>query len=140
MLLVALQQLALQTAAPHDAELPGGYGWALLQAALSLLGVCILAWLVLRWASRRGFGVGKRGGRMEVLERLPLDPRRSLHLVRVGDKVLVIGTGDGAPSVLAEMALDELPEPEAPPSTKSFAEILGRARPSGEGDDSQRSS
>lgn len=127
MLLVALQTLALQTAAPHEAELPGGYGWALLQAAISLLGVCVLAWLVLRWASKRGFGVGKRGSRMQVLERLPLDPRRSLHLVRVGDKVLVIGTGDGAPTVLSEMPLAELPEPEPEASDKkSFAEILGR--------------
>lgn len=127
MLRIAAQ--LLQTATPHEAELPGGYGWALLQAAISLLGVCILAWLVLRWASRRGFGVGKRGTRMEVLERLPLDPRRSLHLVRVGEKVLVIGTGDGAPTVLSEMALDELPELDEP-EKKSFAEVLGRMRPS----------
>jgi len=125
-LLAALQ--SLQTAAPNEAELPGGYGWALLQAAISLLGVCVLAWLVLRWAAKRGYGVGKRGGRMEVLERLPLDPRRSLHLVRVGDKALVIGTGDGAPTVLSEMPLDELPEPETPEKKKSFADVLGAAR------------
>jgi flagellar protein FliO/FliZ len=122
--------LSLQTAAPNEAELPGGYGWALLQAAISLLGVCVLAWLVLRWASKRGYGVGKRGGRMEVLERLPLDPRRSLHLVRVGDKALVIGTGDGAPTVLSEMPLSDLPEPEAPEKKKSFGDVLGAMRPS----------
>lgn len=117
----------LQTSTPNDAQLPGGYGWALLQAAISLLGVCVLAWLVLRWAAKRGYGVGKRGGRMEVLERLPLDPRRSLHLVRVGDKALVIGTGDGAPTVLAEMPLDELPE-AAVPEKKSFGAVLASLR------------
>ena len=125
MLLLAAE--LLQTAAPNEAQLPGGYGWALLQAAISLLGVCVLAWLVLRWASRRGLGVGKRGTRMEVLERLPLDPRRSLHLVRVGQKVLVIGTGDGAPSVLSELSIEDLPVLEDP-EKKSFAEVLGRMR------------
>jgi flagellar protein FliO/FliZ len=120
--------ILLQASEPPP--LPSGYGWALLQMAVTLLGVCLLAWLILRWARRGGLGVGTRGGRMEVLERLPLDPRRAVHLVRVGDRVLVIGTGEGAPSLLTELDAAEVPEPEPQPKT-SFADVLARLRDGG---------
>ena len=68
---------------------PGGYGVALLQTLLALGAVSILAWVVLRWSARRGLGVG-RGRRVKVLERTPLDGRRALYLVSVGDRVLLL--------------------------------------------------
>ena len=111
-----------------DGTLPGGYGVALLQTLLALLAVSILAWVVLRWASRRGFGlgVGLGRGRVRVLERVALDPRRAIYLVQIGDKVLLIGAGDGAaPAVLSEMRASDLPpEPEAP--RIAFADVLKR--------------
>ncbi len=114
----------LQTA--QDADLPGGYGVALLQTLLALLAVCVLAWVVLRWGVRRGVGLGLGRGRVRVLERVALDPRRALYLVRVADKVLLIGAGDGAaPAVLAEVDPAELPpEPETP--RPRFAHVLRR--------------
>ncbi len=114
----------LQTAS--DSQLPGGYGIALLQTLLALAAVCILAWVVLRWGSRRGFGIGLGGGRVRVLERVPLDPRRSLYLVQVGEKVLLIGGGDGAaPTVLTELDPADLP-PEPERRAASFADVLKR--------------
>lgn len=106
------------------AEVPGGYGLALLQTLLALAAVCILAWVVLRWSARRGLGVS--GRRVKVLERVPLDARRALYLVRIGDRVLLIGGGDGAsPNVLAELDPDELPElPEEPASFGALLEKL----------------
>ena len=118
--------------AGQGAELPGGYGWELLRAALSLVAVCVVAWVVLRWASRRGLGGAAGSGRMEVLERLPLDPRRSLHLVRVGERVLVVATGEGAPALLTELALAELPKLASEPKG-SFTDVLGRLRPAARG-------
>ena len=119
---------ALLQIAQDGAELPGGYGVALLQTLLALAAVCILAWVVLKWAARRGFGLGATGGRVRVLERIPLDPRRSLYLVRVADRVLLIGAGDTAsPTVLAELDASTLPpEPEAP--RVAFADVLDRLR------------
>ena len=120
--------ISLQAAEPM-AELPGGYGAALLQGLISLAAVCLLIWIVLRWASQRGLGGASRGGRLRVLERLPLDPRRALLLVRVGERVLLIGTGDGAaPAVLKELDAEEL-EREAAVERRSFAKILGRLGP-----------
>jgi flagellar protein FliO/FliZ len=106
-------------------ELPGGYGASLLQSLLALAAVCILAWVVLRWSAQRGLGLGE-GRRVRVIERVALDARRSIYLVQIGERVLVIGAGDGAsPSLLSEMKASELPEP-AP--TRSFADVLRAAR------------
>ena len=109
-----------------QSDLPGGYGVALLQTLLALAAVCILAWIVLRWTARRGLGLGA-GKRVKVLERVPLDGRRALYLVEVGERVLLIGAGDTtAPAVLAELKADELPE--LPEQAGSFAELLAKLR------------
>jgi len=114
-------------AAARSSELPSGYGAALLQSLLALLAVCILAWVVLRWASQRGVGAGS-GRRVRVLERVPLDARRQLYLVQIGGKVLLIGAGDGAaPRLISEVDAEHLPEIEPPPGM-SFAQVLARLR------------
>lgn len=108
-----------------QADLPGGYGVALLQTLLALAAVCVLAWVVLRWSARRGLGVGR--GRVRVIEKVPLDGRRSLYLVSIGDRVMLIGAGDGgAPSLIAELDPDELPP--APERPQSFGELVERLR------------
>lgn len=107
------------TAAAGPTVPPSGYGASLLQSLLALTAVCLLAWIVLRWVSQRGGlgggGLGWNGAglgdrkrrRLAVLERLPLDGRRALWLVRVDDRTLVVGTGDqGAPTLLREVAGD----------------------------------
>jgi flagellar protein FliO/FliZ len=83
-----------------------------LQTLVALAAVCALAWIVLRALSLRGVGVKPRGTReLEVLEQLPLGPRRSLYVVRAGDKRLVIGLGEqGAPVLIAELE----PKPSEP--------------------------
>lgn len=105
---------------------PGGYGVALLQTLLALAAVCILAWVVLKWSARRGLGLG-RGGRVRVIERVPLDGRRSLYLVEIGERVLLIGAGEGgAPALLAELDPAELPP--APERPASLAELVAKLR------------
>lgn len=68
--------------------------------------------------------MGARGTRVKVLERVQLDPRRSLYLVEVAGRGLLLSAGEnGAPALLTELDLDSLPEPEP---TKSFADVLRR--------------
>ena len=113
-------------AAHHASDLPGGYGVALLQTLLALAAVCILAWTVLRWSSGRGL-TGLGGGRIEILERAHLEPRRTLHLVRIGARTFLIGSGEsGPPAILAEIPSGELPD--AKPGAR-FADVLRRTRP-----------
>ncbi len=109
----------------QSGELPGGYGWYLLQTLLALAAVCALAWVVLRWGVKRLYGAGSASGRVKVLERILLDPRRTLYLVEVGGKVLLLGAGEGPMTNLAEIDPKALPaEPEA--RKASFLDVLRR--------------
>jgi flagellar biosynthetic protein FliO len=76
----------------------------LLRTVFMLGAVCALAWFVLRAAAARGLGKASRSARMEVIERLALDAQRSVYLVRVEQRRLVIGVGHGAaPQLLTEL-------------------------------------
>lgn len=115
--------LLLQATTTH-ADLPGGYGVALVQALLALIAVCILAWIVLRWTAGRGLGALGGGQRVEVLERTHLDARRTLYLVKIGERAFLVGAGEGgAPSLLAEIPVKDLPP--AKPAVR-FSDVLRR--------------
>ncbi|MEY4580733.1 MAG: hypothetical protein RL701_5436 [Pseudomonadota bacterium] len=94
-------------------------GGALLSVArtlVSLIGVCALAWVVLGWLSRRGIGAQQTAGRLRLLGRLPLGPRRQVYLVQVDARVFVLGAGESGPiSLIAELA---------EPSTESAAAAI----------------
>ncbi len=121
------QAMLLWAQSTHHA-VPQGYGSALLQATIALAAVCLLAWLVLRFVARRGFGAATEG-RLQVLERVPLDARRSLVLVQVGSRAFLVGTGDGAaPRLIAEFSSDALPS--VPPKPRpSFRDVLSGLGP-----------
>ena len=113
---------ALLQAVHHD--LPGGYGVALLQSALALIGICLLAWVVLRWFSGRLSQNGAHAGAIHVLERVSLDARRQLYLVRCGERVLLVGANDGAAlTLIAEINPSTLPEQRGD-ETKSVGATL----------------
>ena len=64
------------------------------------------------WLRRKGlaqFAVGglrrKAERRMELIERLPLTPNHSLHLVRVADKTVLIALSPSGCTVLSEVGL-----------------------------------
>lgn len=64
-----------------------------LAALLVTIGVMVIA---LRWLGRmHGLaGGGDRGSHLQVLERVGTGPRQGICLVRVGDRVLVVGVGE----------------------------------------------
>jgi len=128
---------ALAALAQAADELPpgtGGFGAQLARTSLALLIVCVAAWWLVRYAARRGMlGASARGRHMTVIERVALDPRRALHLVRVGDRVLVLGASEEGLRTLAELSATELtlddhseePPTDAPAKPKrSFADAL----------------
>jgi flagellar biosynthetic protein FliO len=55
---------------------------------------------------------GGNGRRLEVLERVSLSPQHALHLVRVADRIVLIGTAPSACSLLDTPASRELISPE----------------------------
>lgn len=97
------------------------------QALVALAAVCALLWLAARWSGRGGYPRTTR--HLRVLERVPVGGRQSICLVAVGDRVLLIGTGEsGAPTILADLDPDTLPPEPAMPAVRPWSALLERVR------------
>jgi flagellar biosynthetic protein FliO len=116
----------------------GSLGGSIAISLVSLGVVCALAYVCLRFLSRRG--VGRASGPVKIVARCPLEPRRSLYLVETAGRRFLIGVGDGPMSMLAEV--DAAPAGDAlaaslsapPPRAGSrFAQVLDRALGRGTG-------
>lgn len=94
------------------------------QTLVTLLAVVALS-VVLLSALRR-VGVGKLGGPLELVARLPLEGRRAVYLVRAGETVYVLAASESALAKLGELPSSDLPRPSAEPPT-TFADALKRA-------------
>lgn len=72
-----------------------------------------------------------RGGRsMRIIESVSLEPRRAIHLVKVGNRHILIGSTEGGISRIAELPEGELDiEEEVAPRGPRFLDLLrGRTR------------
>jgi flagellar protein FliO/FliZ len=78
----------------------GGYALLAAQALAVLAVIAALAWLFTRFVGPR-LGLRGRGARMRVVERLHLEPRRSLYIVEVDGESLLVGVADGAVNLVA---------------------------------------
>jgi flagellar biosynthetic protein FliO len=110
-------------------ELPS-LGGSLAVSMLALGFVCLLAWVALRFLSRRGIGTGM--GPIRVLARCPLEPRRSVYLIEAAGRCFLVGAGEGPMNLLAEVDPKAVPLPPRPQtllgSTLRFGDILARLR------------
>ena len=90
--------------AARPVSMAGDLGATLLRMVLVLAAVCLLAYGALRWGLKR-FVAPQRagGGAMEVLARLPLEPRRALLVVRVGRRMLVLASSEAGISRVGEL-------------------------------------
>lgn len=104
---------------------PSSYGEMVLISLAMVAVVGVGALVVTR--SLGAWRGAARGGLLEVVARLPLEPRRSLYVVRVAERTLLLGTSEMGLSMLSE--LGELPRgaPSASPSG-TFAALVREAR------------
>lgn len=94
----------------------------LLQTIVALALVCGLAYLLFRWVLPRLQGAaGRAGGMIRVVDRLGLDARKSLIVVEVAGRWLLVGTSEAGVQLVSE--LDATTAREA-------ADELERLRPS----------
>ncbi|MFO0727433.1 MAG: flagellar biosynthetic protein FliO [Myxococcota bacterium] len=127
-------------AAPSERPLPS-FGSQLFQMVLMLGAVVAFAYLVLGKLLPRFFGMSDTGRRamlaapsrgvVEVVDRLPLDPRRSLIVVRVGGECFLVGLAGENMTMLSRLddSEIELPGPATPASNKlanRFQRLLER--------------
>ena len=81
-----------------------------------MLAMCLVLGLLggaLWWLRRKGVaqfsrpGFGKGGDRkMHLMEKLPLSPGHSLHLVRIGDRMLLVASSPGGCALLEALPGD----------------------------------
>jgi flagellar biosynthetic protein FliO len=83
------------------------------QQAATVAAVLALLGGTLWWLRRRGFAtlaMGRKPGgrRMESLERLPLGPQQTLHLVRVGQTALLLASSPTGCSLVQSFSCGEI--------------------------------
>jgi flagellar biosynthetic protein FliO len=84
-----------------------------LQQTSAVAGVLLLLIGTLWWLRRRGMAIPTMGRssarrRMECLERVALGPQQTLHLVRVGDRALLVAASAAGCSLLQSLSCGEL--------------------------------
>ena len=94
------------------------------ETLVTLLAVVALSIVVL--SALRRIGVGKLGGPLELLARLPLEGRRAVYLVRVGETVYVLAASENALAKLGELPSGDLP-PTGDAEPLRFSDVLKRA-------------
>jgi len=99
------------------------YGDLLVTSLIVLGAVCIAAFVAVRFFGRFLATGRARGTRMlDVVARLPLEPRRSLYVVEVAGKTLLVGTSEMGLSVLSELDGAEVKARAVP--RQSFADLV----------------
>jgi flagellar protein FliO/FliZ len=90
-------------------EMPGW--WAYFKVILLLAGILALGYAALRLlAGRRGLMLGKsRSGHLAIVDRLPLEPRRGIYIVRAGSQYYVLASSERGIQTIGE--LTSSPEP-----------------------------
>ncbi|HEV8548848.1 MAG TPA: flagellar biosynthetic protein FliO [Polyangiaceae bacterium] len=109
-------------------------GHYVVETLVMLAGVVGLVVLLLSVGRR--FGIGRPSGPLELVGRLPLDGRRAVYLVRVGETVYVVGASESGLQKLGELPKDGVELPKAEPASPAFRAVLervvGRATPPSE--------
>ncbi len=82
----------------------------MLLSTVALVAVCALAVGTLRLLGPRKLG----GHDLRVVEKLPLDARRSIYLIEVAGQRMLVGAGDGPLTLLKEL----------PPSAEADAKVV----------------
>lgn len=108
-------------------------GWSLVRTIVVLGVVVALAWLTLNVGLRKLMGIGPAAGRrgiISVLERVPLDQKRTLYVVKAGDEVLLLGASDLSVNFLSKLdakAVEEAAKPAGQVTLSPFLQkLLGK--------------
>ena len=116
----------------------GSYTGYLVETFFTLVVVCAIAFAVL-WGAKR-LGVGRASGSIRLVGQLPLDARRAIYLVSIGESVIVVGASEGGLTKLGEMPADGRPAGARAQAPMRFADVLARVtqRPTAKPKDARR--
>ena len=88
-------------------EAGSSFGWMLLQTLLALAFICAIAWLLLRLMGRYTNGLGSSRSMIEIVDRLALDQRKSVYIVKVTGRWLLVGSSETGLQLLTELDAEE---------------------------------
>lgn len=110
-----------------------------IEVLLTLAGVLVLAYVVLRIALPRFFGMRtSNAGPIQVVAHYPLEPKKMLYLVKIGEQVFLIGTSESQVQFLTAVAADNAGEmlqtlASTQPARKDFRQVLNWFQKGGQG-------
>ncbi|MCL2178411.1 MAG: flagellar biosynthetic protein FliO [Proteobacteria bacterium] len=121
----AIVLASAQVPPESSVELPPlelGLGWMLFQTLLVLAGVILLAYILLSWGGKRLLRLrdGRGRGAIWVVERVSVDARKSLLLVKVVKDYFLLSNGERELTVLSKLDAEEVEQ------------ALSSSKPSGE--------
>ncbi len=94
----------------------------IVETLVTLVAVIALAILVL--VSARRFGLGRPLGPLELVGRLPLEGRRAVYLVRVAQRVFILGASEAGLEKLGELDPNWVESSSEPKG--GFRDVLAR--------------
>jgi hypothetical protein len=97
-----------------------------LKESVAILFVVVALAAFVLYAARRA-GLGRAMGPVELLARLPLEPRRSVYVVRVLDRVLIIGSSEAGLAKLGQLARGAAAEFQGVPPVADLKGALATA-------------
>lgn len=102
------------------------FGWMFLRMIAVLAAVCALAFVMLRWGLRRFVPFDpSRSGRLEVVERLAVGPKRSILAVRAGREFLLVGSSEAGFELLGPLDADGWEEKDGDLQDGDLEELKG---------------
>lgn len=111
---------------PGSGSEAASYGDLLITSLVVLAAVCVAAFVVVRFLGRfLATGRARGAHLLDVVARVPLEPRRSLYVVDVAGKTLLVGTSEMGLSVLSELDRGEVQSRVVEKPT--FAELVRNA-------------
>jgi flagellar biosynthetic protein FliO len=79
--------------------------WMLVQTIFMLAFICALAYIVVRLLKRFG-GAPASSNLIEIIDRVALDQRKGLYVIKVTGRYLLIGTSDNGVQLIGELDAD----------------------------------
>jgi flagellar protein FliO/FliZ len=88
--------------------------WAVVRLCICLPLVVGLIYVFLRFGLSRKLLPGGAGRYIQVIEQVPLGPKTTVSIVKIGQRAYLCGHGEGAVSILKELN-EEFPDVVNPP-------------------------
>lgn len=98
--------------------------WVLL-SLLGVIGLIVLTYVSARWLNRRVNLSGSRS--IKVLEKAVIGQDKTLAVVQIGEKLMLLGITDGHIDKLSDLDKEDITAPPAPEAGGSFMENLKKA-------------